>query len=240
MKTIFRRELASFFHSPGAYAFIGVFLALSGVIFYLYNIQNLSGDVLTFLSQLTLLVMLLCPVLTMRLLCEEKQKKTELLMMTAPVSLGEIVVGKYLAAAVVMVLTVVLTNGFLLMIPLCGGTLYFGEWFTGYLGFTLQSLSFLAVDLLVTCFAKGPLTGAVLGFGVNFVLWMADLLTDSISWDWLKDALNFLSLYNRYEIFRIGHFSFAATLYFLTFIACCLVVSVRILDARRFDKGGIL
>ena len=69
MATIFKRDFLAYFRTPVGYVFMGVFLTLSGLIFYLYNLQNLSGDLLTFLSQLTLLVMLLSPLLTMRLIC---------------------------------------------------------------------------------------------------------------------------------------------------------------------------
>ena len=106
MRTIFKRDVLAYFRTPVGYVFIGVFLTLAGLIFYLYNLQNLSGDLLTFLSQLTLIVMLLRPLLTMRLICEERQKRTDQLIFTSPVSLTAIITGKYLAAASVMGLKV--------------------------------------------------------------------------------------------------------------------------------------
>lgn len=237
MRTIFKRDFLAYFRTPVGYVFMGVFLTLSGLLFYLYNIQNLSSDLLTFLSQLTGLVMLLCPLLTMRLLCEERQKRTDQLIFTAPIGLGRVVLGKYLAAAGVMLLTILATNVYTLIVALCG-KVYVGEWLAGYVGFSLQSLSFLALDLFVTCFAKNQMTGAVAAFGANFVLWMADLLAGSLPVRWLSDALNFLSLYDRYEPFRLGQFSFSGVLFFLTFIAACLVAATRVLDARRFSEGG--
>ena len=257
MFTIFKRDFLAYFRTPVGYVFMGVFLTLSGLIFYLYNLQNLSGDLLTFLSQLTLLVMLLSPLLTMRLICEDRQKRTDQLIrqladVTEAPNPADVTYqqkglftcvlsgcrwAKYLAAACVMLITVLLTNVYTLVIAL-GGTVYAGEWFVGYTGFLLQSLSFLALDLFVTCFAKNQMTGALAAFGANFVLWMADLLATSLTVDWLADALNFLSLYDRYEPFRLGQFSYAAALFFLTFIAACLVCAARVLDARRFSEGG--
>lgn len=237
MSTIFKRDLLAYFRTPVGYVFMGVFMTLSGLIFYLYNLQNLSGDLLSFLAQLTSLVMLLAPLLTMRLLCEDRQKRTDQLVFTSPVSLGGVVLGKYLAAACVMLLTVLLTNVYTLVIALYG-TVYAGEWFAGYTGFLLQSLSFLALDLFVTCFAKNQMTGALAAFGANFVLWMADLLGNSLPQRWLAEAFNFVSLYDRYEPFLLGQFSYAGALYFLTFIAACLVGATRVLDARRFSEGG--
>lgn len=237
MPVIFKRDLLAYFRTPVGYVFMGVFTSLSGLIFYLYNLQYLSGDLLTFLSQLTLLVMLLCPLLTMRLICEDRQKKTDQLLLTSPVGLGSMVVGKYLAAACVMGLTILLTNTCTLIIAVCG-RVYAGEWFVGYLGFTLQSLAFLALDLFVSCFAKSQMTGAVLAFGANFLLWMVDLLAARLPFQWMSNAAQFISLYGRYEPFRLGQLSFSGVLFFLTFIACCLVGAVRVLDARRFSEGG--
>ena len=237
MHIVWKRDLTAYFHTAVGYVFMGVFLTLSGLIFYLYNIKNLTSDLLSFLSQLTLPTMLLCPLLTMRLLCEDRQKRTDQLVLTSPVSLTGVVMGKYLAAACVMLLTLLLTNVYTLIIVLCG-QVYLGEWYVGYLGFALQSLAFLALDLFVSCFAKNQMTGAAMAFGANFVLWMADLLAGSLSVGWMQNALNFISLYDRYEPFRLGQFSFSGTLFFVSFIAVCLVGAVRVLDARRFSEGG--
>jgi len=237
MLVIFKRDLLAYFRTPVGYVFMGVFTSLSGLIFYLYNLQYLSGDLLTFLSQLTLLVMLLCPLLTMRLICEDRQKKTDQLLFTSPVGLGSMVAGKYLAAACVMGLTILLTNIYTLIIAVCG-KVYIGEWFVGYMGFTLQSLAFLALDLFVSAFAKNQMTGAVLAFGANFLLWMADLLAVRLPLQWMSDIFRFISLYDRYEPFRLGQLSYSGILFFLTFISCCLVGAVRVLDARRFSEGG--
>lgn len=237
MLTIFKRDFLAYYRTPVGYVFMGVFLTLSGVLFYLYNLKNLTGDLLTFLSSLTMLVMLLCPLLVMRLICEERQKKSDQLLLTSPVSIGGMVLGKYLAAAAVMLITIGLTNVYTLIIAICG-KVYPGEWFVGYLGFTLQSLSFLALDLFVTCFAKNQMTGAVTAFAANFLLWMADMLADNLSIAWASSALRFVSLYDRYEPFRLGQLSFSGILFFVSFAACCLVAAVRVLDARRFSEGG--
>ncbi len=237
MWTVFKREFLAYFRTPIGYVYIGVFTMLTGVIFYLNNLSTLTGELLTFLAQLTTLTMLLTPVLTMRLLCEERQHRTDQLLLTSPVSISGIVLGKYLAAAAVMLITIALTNVCTLVIALYG-KVYLGEWFVGYLGFTLQSLSFLALDLLVTGFTKSQVPATIAAFAANFLLWMVDLLADKVPSGFPADSLNFISLYGRYETFIIGQLSFASLLYFITFIAVCLTATVRVMDARRFSQGG--
>lgn len=237
MLTIFKREFLAYFRTPVGYVFLGVFTALSGVIFYLSNLYTLSGELLIFLSQLTLLVMLLTPVLTMRLLCEERQRRTDQLLLTSPVSLWRIVLGKYLAASAVLGIAIGLTNVCTLIIAMYG-QVYPGEWFVGYLGLMLQSMSFLALDLFVTGFTKNQVSAAIVAFGANFVLWMIDMLADKVTLSFVSSSLTFVSLYDRYEPFIIGQLSFASLLYFVTFIAVCLTATVRVMDARRFSQGG--
>lgn len=237
MRAVCRRELMSYFHTPVGYVFTGVFLALAGGLFYRQTLQALSGDLLLYLSWLTILLMLLLPVLTMRLLCEERLKKTDRMLFTSPLSLTKIVLGKYAAAAGVLLLTIGLTNVYVLVMALYG-TVFPGEWFVGYLGLCLQGLAFLALDLLVTCFAGSQVTAAISAFAVNLVLWMADLVADGVRAGWLRDALNFVSLYERYRPFTLGQLSYASVLFFVSFIAVCLTVTVHLLDARRFGGGG--
>ena len=234
---VFRREFAAYFRTPVGYVFLGVFTALAGVIFYLGNISTLTGELLMFLSQLTMLSMLLMPVLTMRLLCEERQRRTDQLLLTSPVSLTRIVLGKYLAAAAVLGLAVLLTNVCTLVLAIYG-KVYVGEWFVGTLGFVLQAMAFLALDMLATCFTKNQVSAAIVAFAANFLLWMLDLLADQVSAPLASKALSFISLYDRYEPFILGQLSLASVVYFVSFIALCLTATVRVMDARRFAQGG--
>ncbi|MCL1854570.1 MAG: hypothetical protein FWF86_02455 [Clostridia bacterium] len=236
MRIVYKREFHGFFYTPVGYVFIGVFLGLSGALFYMSNLRPLSGELLLFLSQLTMLLMLLCPMLTMRL-CEERQKGTDQLLLTSPVPLAAIVWGKYFAAATVLLLGVLLTHVYVLVIGLFG-TVFAGEWFVGYLGLTLQGLSFLALDLLVAGFAGNQVSAVIAAFAANLVLWLLDLLARYVPIGFVREALFFISLYGRYEPFVLGQLSFASVLFFLTFIAVCVTVALRWLDSRRFAKGA--
>lgn len=236
MTAIWKRELQAYFHTPVGYVYMGVFLALSSVMFFVQILQPRSSDLLTFIGQMSYLWMLLCPVLTMRLLAEERQKRTDQLLLTSPISLTGMVLGKYLAAITVMLATVALTGLFVLIVVFYG-QIYPGELLVGYLGFVLQGCAFIAVDLLVSAVTATPVTAAVLGFGVNLCLWMMDLLAYSVP-AWLDRALTFLSLYSRNEPFLMGQLSFASILYDLSVAAAALVVTIHLLDARRYRGGS--
>ena len=235
MNTIRKREIRGYFHTPVGYVFIGVFLAVSSVLFYMQVLRQRSGDLPNFIAEMSYLWMLLSPVLTMRLLAEEKQKKTDQLLLTSPVSLPGIVVGKYLAAVTVLLITAGLTLFFVLIVALYG-TVYPAELAVNYLGFILQGCAFVALDLFISGCAGTPVTAAVMAFGANFLLWILDLLENAVQVGWVSDVLRFLSLYRRNEPFVMGQLSFAGLLFDLSFIAAFLILTVYHLDRRRYGK----
>ncbi len=236
MIAIWKREIQSYFSTPVGYVFMGVFLALAGMMFYLQNISALNSNVLYLLSQTTFLWMLLSPVLTMRLLAEERHQKTDQLLLTSPVSLWGVVAGKYFAAAAVLFATVFLTLCYVLVIAVYG-KVYLGELLVGYMGFILQGCSFLALDLYISGCVRSQVTAAVAAFGINLALWVLDLLSTAVTLPVVSPVLRFLSLYDRYEPFLLGQLSYASILYFVSFCLVFLFLTVRMLDARRWREG---
>jgi len=231
--SVWKRELQSYFFTPVGYLFMGVFLALASVMFYLQILAQRSSDLLTFIGQISYLWMLLTPVLTMRLLAEERQKRTDQLLLTSPVSLTGIVLGKYLAAVTVMLLTVLLTMVYALIVAIYG-RVYPSELAVGLTGFILQGCAFIALDLFISGCASNPVSAAVMAFGVNFALWILDMVETSVSARWLSETLSFFSLYARNEPFLMGQLSFASIGFDLSFAAACLILTIHMLDSRRY------
>lgn len=231
MTAIWRREVQSYFTTATGYVYIGIFLLISSILFQLQILQTRSSDLLTFLGQMSYLWMLLSPVLTMRLMAEEKQKQTDRLLLSSPVSLTGIVVGKYLAALTVMLLTVILTFVYVGIVG-AYGAVYPGEILTGYLGFILQGMAFAAIDLLMSSLASGQVTAVLYAFGANFILWMLDMLSLSVPFA-VGRVLDFISLYSRNEPFLMGQLSFASIIFDLAVTVLALALTVYGLDRAR-------
>lgn len=232
MNAILRRELNSYFATPVGFIFMGVFLSLSGLFFWIQNISNLSSDLPGLLSQLTILLMFLIPVLTMRLLCAENIQGSDKLIFTAPVTVSQIVFAKFLAAAIVLGITILLTNINTVVIAIYG-KVYLGEFICAYLGFLLQGIALLALDLFITSFAKNMVSAAVLAFGINLLVWLLDILANVLGEGIISSVLVFLSLYKRFEPFVLGQFSPASTMYFILFTMCFLAAVIYRLDTKR-------
>ncbi len=236
MKTIWKKELQSYFYTPVGYVFIGVFLLISSVMFFVAVLQQHSGDLPSFIGEMSYLWMLLCPVLTMRLLAEERQKGTEQLLLTSPVSLGGIVLGKYLAAVTVLLIMTAMTGLYAVTVAIYG-TVFPAELLVSYTGFILQGCAFAALDLFMSGCAATPVTAAVMAFGANFLFWILDLLAGQIHVEAIEKAIVFLSLYRRNEPFLMGQLSFAGIIYDLCFIAAFLALTVYRLNGRRYRKA---
>ena len=236
MRAVWKREMQGYFFTAAGYVFLGVFLAVSSVLFYLEILNQRSGDLPTFIGEMSYLWMLLSPVLTMRLLAEEKQKKTDQLLLTSPVSLQRIVAGKYLAAVTVLLTAAGMTLLYALIVAVYG-RVYPAELAVNYLGFILQGCAFAALDLFLSGCASTPVTAAVLAFGANFLLWILDLLENAVQAEWIAGTLRFCSLYARNEPFLMGQLSFAGILFDLSVIALFLILTVYRLEKKQ--GGGI-
>lgn len=236
MRAIFKRELQSYFFTPYAYVYMGVFLALGSVFFAVGNLAARSSDLLGLLWNMSYLWLLLTPVLAMHPYAGERRARTDKMFFTSPVSLGSVVLGKYLAGCAVLLCTVCLSLVYVLIIALYG-RVYPGEALCGYLGFLLQGCAFLALDMWISARCRTPVTAAVWGLGVNLLLWLMDVLNSAVNIAWVSRILTFLSPYMRCSPFLMGQLSLANTLYFLAVIALMLFLTVQTLDERRWKEG---
>ena len=228
--------MQGYFYTSVGYVFIGVFLIVSSVLFYVGILKPRSGELPNFIYTMSYLWMLVCPILTMRLLAEEKQKKTDQLLLTSPVSLPGIVIGKYLAAVTVLLITAGMTLFYVLIVAIYG-QVFPAELAVNYLGFILQGCALVALDLFLSGCAGTPVTAAVLAYGANLMLWILDEMYSLIQADWASEILKFLSLYRRNEnMIRMGQLSFAAVLYDLSFIAAFLALAVFRMDRKRYGR----
>ena len=236
MRAILSRELQSYFYTPVGYVYMGVFLTLGSVFFAVNNLAARSGDVLTLLWDMSYLWLLLSPILTMRSYAGEKKSRTDQLLFTSPVSLAGVVAGKFLAAAAVLMITVVISLVYPLIVMMYG-RVYFGELFAGYLGFILQGCFFIALDMHISARASSPMTAALLSVGANLLLWLLDVLNAAVNAGFVNAALGFISPYIRFEPFSLGQISYASIAYYVLFIATMLFFTVRKLEERRWSEA---
>ena len=237
MKAIFKRELRSFFLTGIGYTFLGMFLALAGLLFYINNIVTRSGDMGGFFSMLSYVWLLIAPILVMRLFAGDKQQGTNQLLRTAPVSFAHIVAAKYAAVLVILFLALLFSLVYPLII-LMYGILYLPEVLTGYLGIFMYGAAYLALNMLVSSFAHSPMTAFILSLGVNLLIRLSGLVSAAANIPFVTTLLRVFDLDARHKPFIFGQLSFSNVLYYLLFSLACLVLTTQSMQVRKWSKAS--
>ena len=192
MLAVFRRELKAYFVSPIGFTFVGFFILIAGVFFALSNLLSGNPAYTAMLSSLTFIFLFLVPILTMRLLSEEMRQKTDQLLITSPLSITGIVMGKYLAAVVVFLITLLITVLYpVLMSFFAIGGLAGWEILGGYIGFFLLGCSFIAVGLFFSSLTDNQLVAAMITFAALLLIWILDIIAQNIPAD-VNTGLGFI------------------------------------------------
>ncbi|MBR6242931.1 MAG: ABC-2 transporter permease [Ruminococcus sp.] len=234
MGAIYRREMNAFFISGVAYVFLSVFYLLSGYFFY--NGVLLSGrtDTSPLFASMFIVVLFLIPILTMRLMSEEKKNRTDQGLLTAPISLWDIVLGKYFAA-----LTLFAIAESIIFIY-AGILAYLGDvvWSTllgNYFAMLFLGAAFIAVGLFISSLTENQMAAAVASMLALFVLYLFDSFAAKISNVHIKDAILSLSFYSRYIEFTQGVFSLPSIVFFLSAAFLFNYFTVKVLEKRRWS-----
>ncbi|MCR4897252.1 MAG: Gldg family protein [Lachnospiraceae bacterium] len=235
MTAIYKKELRSYFHSVTGWLFMAVTLFFVGLYFSVYNLQNSYPFFAYAVSGTTFIFMISVPVLTMRILAEERHTRTDQLLLTSPVSVGSIVLGKYLAAATVFAIPVAVICLYPLIMNLYG-TVPFGETYTAILGYLLFGLVCIAIGVFVSGWTESQVTSAVLAFLVLFLGYLMPSLCSLISptGNLLTRVLGAYDIYTPFEAFTEGTLDLTAVFYDLTLIALSLFLTTQVIQKRRY------
>ena len=247
MLAIWKREVQNYFLTPIGYVFMGIFLLVGGIFFFLYNIMSASSDLSTMFGNLSYLFMLAVPILTMKLLSEEKRNKSDQLLLTSPRSIWDIVLGKFLAACTVLLATMAITLIYALIIAVYSNDMIYGSSvnagliFSNYLGFFLLGCGYVAIGTLMSAMTENQVSAAVLTMGLNMLLQLVEsvlpMLTLPAGLDFLNVAFSWLSMYTRFNHFSAGIISVANIFYFVSLCGVILFFAVRVIDKRRWSEG---
>ena len=175
------------------------------------------------------------PVLTMRLLSDDKRQKTDQALLTAPISLTGIVAGKFLAALLVFAVGLSITLVLAIIIATKGVTVVWLEVLGNYFGLLLLGGMIISIGLLISSLTESQFIAALGGFLVSYSLLMVDALSTLSSAGWVSSVINFLSVTQRYNNFTAGIIQYDDIVFFLSMQALFLFLTVRVLDRKRWN-----
>jgi ABC-2 type transport system permease protein len=249
---ICKRELLSFFVSPIAYFVITGFALLVGFFFFNYlaffarmyemsqmmafrgaQVPNLNQMVIEGLFQTMIVILVfLVPLLTMRIIAEEKRRGTFELLITSPVSIREIVLGKFLSLAVVLIAMLLITFIFPLLLMVYGSP-EVPPILSGFLGVVLCALGFASVGMAVSSFTENQIVAGVSSMVVLLLLYVIQAPAESLGGT-TAEVLRYLSPIDQVQQFLRGVLSLRSVTYFFSLIAIGLFLSHRALEAHRW------
>lgn len=236
MKAIFKREFLSYIHSVVGLLFMAVTVFFFGLYAAVYNLASGYPYVSYTLSAILFLFLLSIPVLSMRILADERKQKTDQLILTAPVSVGRIVLGKYLAMAAIFLIPVAGICIFPIFLQKFG-TVPMAESYVAILAFALYGLTCMAVGILVSSFTESQVIAAVLSLAILFITYMMQGIESLISQTG-NVVTKFLSIFDfqtRFSNMTNGILDITSIVYFVSVIALLLFLTTQSIQKRRYS-----
>ena len=248
MFAIYKKELRSFFITPIGYVYTGAFLGLAALICCYTTILSSSYDTTSYFTIMMFAMGILIPLLTMRLFAEEKKLRTEQLLLTAPVTITGMVMGKFLAALTVF-------GGSLLVscinfIPIYttaaaerGNQTYefyhigpvTGQLIGNLVGLLLIGAAFIALGAFISALTENQLAAAVITISVIALMLGLGLVNSLIDIYWIRAVLSWISIYSRFGNFQNGLFDYASILYYASICFIFVFLTVRVYEKRRWS-----
>ena len=235
MMAIIRRDFRSYFSSPIAYVLIGLFICIMSLFF----VDSLNAGVAyftsNFISSMSFMLLFIVPILTMRTFAEDKKSGTEVLLLTSPVRLSQVVLGKYLAATGVFLVLPAASLVFPLVLLIYGepdGASLFGS----YLGFVLLGMVFTSVGIFASSLTENQIVAAIISFVSLFTLTSFSYI-GSYMGGFIGKLLNRLSFMDKYYEFSAGIIDITSIIFMLSFVVVLVFLTYRKLERRRWSKG---
>ncbi len=223
MWAVIKKEFKSYFYSPIGYVFIGLFLIMFSIFFYVDVFENKRTNFeYIFYSGATILTFIV-PILTMRTIAEERKNGTEQLLLTSPLNITKVVLGKFIAAVAIVVITELCTFMYFGILSYFGNP-HITTALVTLLGFLLLAMSYISFGILASSITENQIIAGVLTTGFFILIWFLPNFSDSFT--------NF-SLINMFSKFPTGQIDIADTVTFIAFTIGCLLLTVIFMQRRK-------
>lgn len=232
--SIFKKEMRVYFVSPLAYVFLGVFLFLAGLFFYMGITLTGEASLRVMLGNLSVTLLFLLPLLTMKHFAEERRSGTFELMMTAPVPLWALLAGKWAASVALCAILLGGTAIFPMVLAYYGDPDW-GVVATSYLGLFLCCFAFVAAGLFSSSLTNEPVAAGLGGVLILLPFWISGAAADMVEAEWARNAMRELSFLTHIEPFTRGVVDTAHLAWFGLFTFGFLFLTWRSIESRRWS-----
>lgn len=234
MGAISKKEIRSYFSSPVGYVCVAALVALYGFYYFQIMMMGSSSNIAQVFSVMFTFSMMIIPIITMKSMSEDRKNKTDQALLTAPVNVFSIVMGKFLASF--FVYFVATTIGGLL--PAFAMSFFssppWGIILGNYIGTLLYGGAMIAIGVFISSLTESQVIAAIGTFVVSVLLMYIDTLASALQNGVLSKIVEWISFYNRYSVFTQGMFSFSAMIFFLSVMAIFVFLTSHRVESRRW------
>lgn len=243
MFSIYKKELQSFFFTPFAYAVSALFMFLFTFMFNnaLGNLEKATFQ-FTFpeiFYNLIFYFIFLIPIITMRTFADERKFGTEVLLMTSPVNVFQIIIGKYLANITVF-LFMIAGSLFFPIFTAMHGTVVINQLICAYVGFFFWGAMFIAIGQLVSAFTENSIIAAIIGEIIMFVFIFIDDFSQTqfiAQYPTLQSILYAFAAQPRFAYFSQGFMRLSDIVFFISAIIVAIAWNYIVIEKRRWNRG---
>ena len=234
MKAILKRELSSFFHSATAYIIMAIFFGFSGYFFVATCFMGNTSSLAYTFSNMFMIIIFVIPILTMKSFSEEKRQRTDQALLTSPVSLLEIVLGKFIGA-------------FILFCICCSIFIVYGlvisfytvpDWaviFCTLLGFLLMGAALISIEIFISALTESQVIAAIVSMAIGFVIYLLNSIASAIDIKWIANIIKKISFTTYLSNFTNGLLDIAGIVYFLSLTVLFIFLTIRIFEKKRWS-----
>lgn len=232
MRAVFKREFRSYFSTPIGFIVLAAFYFFLGLYFSLIYSYG-SPDIATVIVAMSTVIVFAMPILTMRLMSEDRRQKVDQALLTAPVSLTSIVLGKFFAALAVFAIGFAPTLVFEIIV-VSYVTVNIMSYIYALFGMLLLGSALIAIGMFISSLTESAVISAILTLVINILVLYMSSFASMVSVSWIATIIEKAAFITAFENFGQNIFSVADVVYFVSISAAFLFLCVRSLDKRRW------
>lgn len=232
MKAVYKREIGSYFKSPVGWIFLAIFFAFTGYFFW-YMLSYGVADISVIFDNMFMALIFLVPILTMKLMSDDKRFKTDQLLFTSPTSIGGVVLGKFFAAFTVLfaALSITVVYGLIISVFVRFGWIIL---LSNLIGALLLGAALISIGIFISNLTESQLAAASITFGISLTLYLLDMFKGTNSSSIIYRILGAISFGERYAPFVSGVLNYSGMIFFISVAAIFLFLTVRMQERKRW------
>lgn len=236
MKAILKRELKSYFSSPIGYVCVAVLLAFFGFnLWWMVMMQRTSSNVASVYATMFMWCMMIIPILTMRSMSDDKRNKTDQALITSPVNVTSIILGKFLAAFCVYAIALVASLIPVVIVSFLSSSFGWGLVFGNFLGSLFFGGAMIAIGVFISGLTESQIVAAIGTFAISIFLMIIDQVSTYVNNSVISTFVNWISFTTRYQPFTLGMFDISSVVFFISVAAVFIFLAARKLESRRWS-----